>query len=147
MKIIGDIVNRNVITVGINGTLEDIIKIMKENKIGKIPVLENERIIGIVTRDDILIREEKAPLPPVLAFWDVLITLPRTKEFEEKLKKLAGYTAKEIMTTDFIKTDISEKVEDALTEIIEKKYGYAVVYENEKFCGIVTKSDFIEKSF
>ncbi|BDU50189.1 CBS domain-containing protein [Haliovirga abyssi] len=147
MKKIKDIVNRDIITVKKDSSLENIIKIMKENKIGKIPVLENEEVIGIVTRDDILVKEEKAPLPPVLAFWDVLIALPRTKEFEEKLKKLAGYTAEEIMSVDFMKIDISEKIEDVLTKIIEEKYGYAVVYEKGKFCGIITKSDFIEKSY
>jgi tRNA nucleotidyltransferase (CCA-adding enzyme) len=45
---------KNVVTVGINATLEDITRIMIRNDIGRLPVLEKDKLVGIITRTDIL---------------------------------------------------------------------------------------------
>ena len=76
--------NKNLVTVEAGTSFEEVLKLMKEKRIGRIPVMENGKLIGVVTRNDILVKQEKAPLPPVLAVWDLLITLPENKEFKEK---------------------------------------------------------------
>ena len=45
---------RNPITIDSEATLEDAIKTMTEEGIGRLPVVENGRLIGIITRTDIL---------------------------------------------------------------------------------------------
>ena len=94
MKKIVDIMNKNLVTVEAGTSFEEVLKLMKEKRIGRIPVMENGKLIGVVTRNDILVKQEKAPLPPVLAVWDLLITLPENKEFKEKYNKITGTTAK-----------------------------------------------------
>ena len=102
MKQVCDVMNTDLITIEANLTFDHILKIMTEKGVGKLPVIENGMLVGVVTRDDILVRQETAPLPPVIAFWDLLITLPENKEFKKKLKKLSGYNAKDIMSTDYL---------------------------------------------
>jgi CBS domain-containing protein len=80
--------NTDLITIETSLTFDNILKIMTEKGVGKLPVIDNGQLVGVVTRDDILVRKETAPLPPVIAFWDLLITLPENKEFKKKLKKL-----------------------------------------------------------
>ena len=87
MKKIADIMNKNLATVDADDSFEEALKLMKEKGIGRVPVLENGKLIGVITRNDILVKTEKAPLPPVLAIWDLLITLPNNKEFREKYDK------------------------------------------------------------
>ena len=79
MKKIADIMNKNLATVDADDSFEEALKLMKEKGIGRVPVLENGKLIGVITRNDILVKTEKAPLPPVLAIWDLLITLPNNK--------------------------------------------------------------------
>ncbi|MCK5779423.1 MAG: CBS domain-containing protein, partial [Psychrilyobacter sp.] len=76
MKKISDVMNTDLITIDADLSFEKVLKIMIEKGVGKLPVIENGKLIGVVTRDDVLVRQETAPLPPVVAFWDLLITLP-----------------------------------------------------------------------
>lgn len=147
MKKAIDIMNEDLIYTSKNTSFEDIIKIMKEKKIGRIPVVEAGEVYGVVTRDDILVKKEKAPLPPVIAFWDVLISMPNNKNFEDKVKKLSGYTAEEIMDKNFLKVKTDDDLEEIVTKMHEKNYSYALVFESQKLCGIITKTDLINKSF
>ena len=66
--------------------LKEIIDIMKKHGVGKLPVIENDKIIGVVTRDDLLIKGEKAPVPPILAINDLTLAFTNNKEFKEKMK-------------------------------------------------------------
>ena len=58
MKKVKDVVNRNLITVSPSSSFEEVINIMKKG-VGKVPVLENEKVVGIITRDDILYFQEE----------------------------------------------------------------------------------------
>ncbi|WP_319205176.1 CBS domain-containing protein [uncultured Ilyobacter sp.] len=147
MKRIADVINREVISISKETSFDDIISIMKNKGVGKLPVVSEEKVIGVVTRDDILIREEKAPLPPVIAFWDLLITLPGNKEFKSKLKKIASFKAEDIMTEEFLSSCLEDDLEEVVTKMIEEEYSYTLVMENEKLIGIVTKSDLIKNCF
>ena len=147
MKDIRSVMNKDLITIEASLTFDKILQIMTEKGVGKLPVIENGTLVGVVTRDDILIRQETAPLPPVIAFWDLLITLPKNKDFKEKLKKLSGFTAKEIMSTDFLIVKKSDDLASVVTQIIEQKYNYALVVEDDSIEGIVTKTDLINKCF
>ncbi|WP_320046261.1 CBS domain-containing protein [uncultured Ilyobacter sp.] len=147
MKRIADVVNKEVISISKETSFDDIILIMKEKGVGRLPVVSEGKVIGVVTRDDILIREEKAPLPPVIAFWDLLITLPGNKEFKSKLKKIASFKAEDIMTEEFLSSNLEDDLEEVVTKMIEEEYSYTLVLEDEKLIGIVTKSDLIKNCF
>ena len=143
MKKVKDVVNRNLITVSPSSSFEEVINIMKKG-VGKVPVLENEKVVGIITRDDILVKEGKFPLPPVIAFWEVMITLPGNKEYQEKLNKFSSYKVEDIMSKVKMYSSLEDNLEDVVTEMLNKKISYTLVLENEKLVGIVTKSDFIK---
>lgn len=148
MKQVCDIMNTNLITIDSNLTFDKILQIMKEKGVGKLPVIDNGRLTGVVTRDDLLVRKETAPLPPVIAFWDLLITLPENKEFKQKMKKLSGYIAKDIMSTDdYLIVKKSDDLAYVITQIVEQKYNYAIVVEKDSLEGIITKTDLINKCF
>ncbi len=147
MKTIQSVMNRGLITIDSKLSFDKILKIMIEKGVGKLPVIEEGKLIGVVTRDDILIKQEAAPMPPVIAFWDLLITLPGNKEFQEKMHKLSGYTAKEIMSTHFLVVKSSDELSHVVTEIVEKKYNFALIVEDDSLEGIITKTDLVNKCF
>ncbi|MGL5099235.1 MAG: CBS domain-containing protein [Fusobacteriaceae bacterium] len=128
-------------------TVEEIVRIMKEKKIGKIPVVEEGQVLGVVRREDLLVKEEIPPVQPVIAFWEVLITLPSNREFEKKLEKLTAYKAEQIMNRDFYSCSSEDNLEKIVTEILEYKHDYTLVIDNGILVGIVTKSDLISGCF
>lgn len=145
MKKVSDVMNEQVITITKDTNIQTILDIMKNNSIGRLPVLdEYKKVVGVVTRDDLLIREGRAPLPPVLAINDLIISFNHSKDFEEKLKKLTGYYAYEVMSTEFLQVKRTDHLEDAVSDILSKDNGYALVIDNGELSGIVTKCDLIK---
>lgn len=145
MKRIYDLMTKNVVCIKANTNLNEIISIMKEKGIGKLPVLNNDdKVVGVVTRDDLLIKSEKAPMPPVIALNDLFFALTNNKQFKEKYEKFIAFEASGFMRKDFLKVYEESSVEETITNIIEKDYEFALVFENEKLVGILTKSDLIK---
>lgn len=148
MRKISDIMNKNLVVINKETGLDEIIKIMKTNRIGKLPVIdENGEVLGVVTRDDILVREEKLPMQPMIAFWEVLISLPTSKEFQDKIKKMSSYKAGDLFSNNYYIATSNDNLEDVITEMLDNKYEYTLIIENKKLIGIVTKSDLIDKCF
>ncbi|MEM7825459.1 MAG: CBS domain-containing protein [Candidatus Aenigmatarchaeota archaeon] len=56
---IKDIMTENVITITSDKTIDDAVKIMTEKKIKKLPVVDNDKLIGIITASDIMVVEPK----------------------------------------------------------------------------------------
>jgi CBS domain-containing protein len=53
---VGDIMTRNVVSVGPDTDLNEVARMMLERKIGGLPVLEHGRLVGIITESDIFKR-------------------------------------------------------------------------------------------
>lgn len=147
MKKVRDVINSNVQTITRETLVGEIVSIMKEKRLGKLPVLDGDKIVGVVTRDDILVKQGKSPVPPVIAFWEIMIALPNSKGFKEKMKKFISFKAEDIMEKNFYTADINADLEGVVSEMLDKDYNYALVLENEKLVGIVTKSDLINKCY
>lgn len=147
MKKVRDVINREIQTIKRETLVGEIVSIMKEKRLGKLPVLDGDKIVGVVTRDDILVKQGKSPVPPVIAFWEIMIALPNSKGFKEKMKKFISFKAEDIMEKDFYTADIDADLEGVVSEMLDKGYNYALVLENEKLVGIVTKSDLINKCY
>lgn len=147
MKKVRDVINRDVQTITRETLVGEIVSIMKEKRLGKLPVLDGDQIVGVVTREDILVKQGKSPVPPVIAFWEIMIALPNSKGFKEKMKKFISFKAEDIMEKDFYTADIDADLEGVVSEMLDKGYNYALVLENEKLVGIVTKSDLINKCY
>ena len=132
MKKVRDVINREVQTITRETLVGEIVSIMKEKRLGKLPVLDGEKIVGVVTRDDILVKQGKSPVPPVIAFWEIMIALPNSKGFKEKMKKFISFKAEDIMEKDFYTADIDADLEGVVSEMLDKGYNYTLVLENEK---------------
>jgi CBS domain-containing protein len=53
--LVGDVMSKNVKVVEPDKSLEDAVKVMVDNKIKKLPVVENEKLVGIITASDIAV--------------------------------------------------------------------------------------------
>lgn len=147
MKRVRDVVNTNIQTITKDTLVGEIVSIMKEKKLGKLPVLDGDKIVGVVSRNDILVKQGKSPVPPVIAFWEIMIALPNSKGFKEKMKKFISFKAEDIMDKDFYTADIDDELEGVVTNMLDKNYNCVLVLENKKLVGIVTKSDLINKCY
>lgn len=59
-----DVMSRDVKTIPAHGTLHEVALLMKRHDIGSVPVAEDDRLIGMVTDRDLVVRALAEQLPP-----------------------------------------------------------------------------------
>ena len=138
MKTIAEVMNREFITVKEDTSLEEILVLMKEKGIGKLPVLKDEKVVGIIRRDDLLVKQGIAPEPPILAIWDLMLTLSNDKSFQEKYKKIVAIKASEIMDKEVFKISINDNLSEVITDMLENNKHCLLVIEKDNLVGRMT---------
>jgi acetoin utilization protein AcuB len=123
-----DLMTKNPITVDSETLVLDAHKIMKENNIRRLPVVDKGKLLGIVTRHDLL---EASPSPA---------TSLSVHELNYLLSKMK---VKEIMKKNPLTLTPDTPFEEALKIGQDKKIGSFPVVENGKLVGIATESDIV----
>lgn len=111
-----DYISKNLIVIDINSTIEDVAEIMKKYDIGFVPVSKDNKIVGVLTDRDIVVK--------ILA---------------NKDSKIDGYLSKPIYI------DVNNDLNDALELMKKHKIKRLLVSDNDKLVGIVSLSDILNK--
>ncbi len=125
---IRDMMTKNPIIADSDTYVLDAQKIMKENNIRRLPIVDKGKLVGIVTKHDLL---EASPSPA---------TSLSIHELNYLLSKMK---VKEIMKKNPVTFTPDTPFEEALRIGQEKKIGSFPVVDKEKLVGIATESDII----
>jgi len=125
---IRDVMTKNPITVDSETLVLDAQKIMQENSIRRLPVVDKGKLVGIVTKHDLL---QASPSPATsLSIHELNYLLARMK-------------VKEIMKKNPMTLSPDTPFEEALKMGQDKKIGSFPVVENGKLVGIANESDIV----
>jgi len=125
---IRDVMTKNPIMVDSETLVLEAQKIMRENNIRRLPVVDKGKLVGIVTQHDLLLA---APSPAT------------SLSIHELNYLLAKMKVKEIMKKDPVTVSPDTPFEEALRIGQEKKVGSFPVVDKGKLIGIATESDLV----
>lgn len=115
-----------VITITSDTPISRAHQIMKENNVRRLPVVDEERLVGIVTIGDV--REASPSDATSLSIWELNYLW-------------AQLTVRKIMTTDVMTIGPDDRVVEAAALMLEHKVSGLPVVENGTLIGIITESD------
>lgn len=116
-------------TIEIGSSISDTVALMKDNNLKRLPVVNGEKVLGIVTKGDI---QKVSPTKATsLSVFELNYLLSKLK--------VDDAMSKEIIT---IKPD--DLLEEAAVIMREKKIGTLPVVEDGKLIGIITESDIFD---
>ncbi len=119
--------SKNVITVDINDSMQEAIKLLKENDIKMMPVMKNEKLVGIITDRDL--KRASASDATTLDVHELLFLVSKIK-------------VRDIMTKDPIMIPDDFTVEETAEILLKNKISGAPVIDNEgKVVGTITQTD------
>jgi acetoin utilization protein AcuB len=125
---ISDVMTKNPITVDSETLVLDAQKIMQENNIRRLPVVDKGKLVGIVTQHDLL---QASPSPAT------------SLSIHELNYLLAKMKVKEIMKKNPMTLAPDTPFEEALKIGQDKKIGSFPVVKDGKLVGIATESDIV----
>lgn len=140
-----DIMMTDVVSVSPETTVKEVAKILFENHISGVPVIDREKkILGIITEGDLVARDSKLRIPDVIQILDSFFYTGGTKEFEQEFRKITAIKAKELMTARVVTANEDTSVEDLATIMTEKRVNpIPVATADGTLVGIVSRSDII----
>lgn len=116
---VGDVMTRDVLTVGPDWPVADVARLMRDENVGAIPVAEDDELIGIVTDRDLVIR-----------------ALADGSAVANELR------ARHVMSGDLLYCFEDQSVEDALQSMGERQVRrLPVVDRDQRLVGMVAFSD------
>jgi acetoin utilization protein AcuB len=119
---------KNPVTIQVGASIAELSTLMKENKLKKVPVLDGEKLVGIVTDKDV---DRVSPSgATLLSVFEISALLAKT-------------TVKDAMTKDVVTCTPDTYIEDAAILMRQNKINALVVVEDEKVVGIITESDML----
>ncbi len=119
-------------TVGMDSSVTEAFSLMKENNIRRLPVVEKDRVVGIVTLTDL--NQASPSTATTLSIHELNYLLAKTKIKDILPKKQKLVT---ISPNDYIETAARLMREYKIS-------GLPVVDENQKLVGIVTETDIFD---
>lgn len=117
----------NPVTIREETSLDDALKIMRDNKVRRLPVLDKGgKLVGIVSEKDLLYA---SPSPATsLSVWEIHGLLARIK-------------IKELMTKNVITVCEDCPIEEAARIMVDNKIGGLPVMRGDQLVGIITETD------
>ena len=139
-----DIMTKEVLTVREDMTVEEVAKFLVDHRISGAPVVdENDRLKGIITEADLIIRDKKVHIPTVVQLLEGVIYLESPKRFEEEMSRILGQKVSELMTKEVIAITPNTYMEDIATLMSTERKYLLPVMEKGKIEGIVGKVDVV----
>jgi len=139
-----DIMTNNVVTCDVTTPVNEVANKLVDNHITGMPVLDGEKIVGIITEADLIMQKAKIQIPQYIQILDSYLYLEDPSEVETELKKITGMTAKEVMTAKPITIGSNDSVSDLATLIEENHINPIPVVDNDKLVGIVSRADIVK---
>ncbi|MCL5961905.1 MAG: CBS domain-containing protein [Chloroflexi bacterium] len=141
---VSEIMTKNVMAAEPDDKVVDVAKVMLKNGISGVPVVdESNRVIGIITEADLVVRNAYVHFPTFLQILDSRIYLQSPRHFEEELRRALGTTAADVMTREVHTIDADAEVRALATLMVEEKVNPVPVTHEGKLVGIVSRADII----
>ena len=123
---VDDVYTRNAVVVGPDTSAPEARQLMAEHDVRRLPVVEDGKLVGIVTQTDLL---KAAPSPATsLSIWELNYLLDKIK-------------VAELMTREVVTTTPDTELQTVAKIMAERKIGGMPVVEGDRVVGIITESD------
>jgi CBS domain-containing protein len=135
--LVRDVMTENVLTTVADTPLKVVAQRMLEYGISGLPVVDGDRVVGVVSETDILFKERVAPDRKGLLDW-----LVHYGE-DPPLAKLEARTAGQAMTTPAVTVAPGRSIADAAALMLDLRIDRLPVVDAGRLVGIVTRSDLV----
>lgn len=143
-----DIMSSDLVTVSPEASVTEAAGLMVGRGIGALPVIDEGRLVGLVTEGDLIMSDVKLEFPTYIHLLDGFIMYPpATTRFEHELKKAVAAKVADVMTASPVTVQADAPVEDVATLLVERDVSRVPVLDDDELVGIITKSDVVRSIF
>jgi CBS domain-containing protein len=140
---VGDVMETDWPTLGPESTVEEAIKLFAEERVSGAPVVEDGRLVGIITEGDLIFQDADVKAPGFLDILGGIVPLGDTDEYRREALKSAGVTVGEVMTDDPVTVAPEATLAETATIMADRRKKILPVVEGGQLIGVITRMDIL----
>jgi CBS domain-containing protein len=141
---VGDVMTTEIIKVQLDTRVSEIARLMSQHRVSGLPVVDaDDRVVGIVTELDMMVRNTHFELPQFIFIFDAMIPLETPGHYRERLENVLGTTAREIMSETAATITPDATIEELAELMVDRRMNPIPVVEDGRLVGIISRSDII----
>ncbi|HZU90596.1 MAG TPA: CBS domain-containing protein, partial [Stellaceae bacterium] len=137
-----DVMTTEVVTVGPDMSVQEVAKLMAERGISGVPVVENGRLVGIVSEGDLLHRAETGTERRTERRRRRWFDATHLEEARDYIKSHAR-TVRDIMTREVISVDETADLGEVATVMETKRVKRVPVLRDGRLVGIISRANLV----
>src|SRR3712207_5306691 len=130
-------------TLGPESTVEEAIKLFAEERVSGAPVVEDGRLVGIITEGDLIFQDAEVKAPGFLDILGGIVPLGDTDEYRREALKSAGVTVGEVMTDDLVTVAPEATLAETATIMADRRKKILPVVDVGRPVGGITRMDIL----
>ena len=139
------IMTKDVIAVRPEEKVEKVVRILVDNKISGVPVVDEDNyVVGIITEKDLMIKASELKVPFYVTLFDSIIFLENPMRFNNDIKKYTAASVKEAMTAKVISVEEDTPVSEIVAIMQKRNINRVPVLRHGKLIGIITRNDILK---
>ena len=137
---------RDPVTVSPDDDLESLLHVLREHELPGVAVVEDGRLVGIVTESDLVLQgdDSSVHLPHYFQLFGGVVFLEPLQHFEDRLRKAFANRVSQMMTRDLTTISPDASVHEAARLISKSGHNQIPVVEDGRLVGVVTRVDALE---
>jgi CBS domain-containing protein len=148
--LVRDVMTPDPVTVSADAPVREAAGLLRKHKVGGLPVMEDGRLVGIITEGDIL-RLMETPglsgdlwLPSPLEVIEVPIREAiNWKRTQKALSHIGDQPVRSVMSSPAITIGEDEEMDAAAAILVERRIGRLPVVRGGKLVGIIARADIV----
>jgi CBS domain-containing protein len=140
-----DIMTADVTTAGPETPVHEVARAMAEHAISGVPIVEDRRVVGIVTELDLIVRNTRLEPPAFFQILDGRIPLETPGHYKKRLEHMLGTRARDVMTDTVVTAGPDDDVEGLAELMVKRRVNpVPVVVDGDRLVGIVSRADIVK---
>jgi len=127
-----DIMTIDVVTVSPNLEIIQAAKLLMEKRINGLPVVEGEKLVGIICQSDLIAQQKEFPVPSLFSFLDGYISLTSGKHLESEIQKIAATSVGQAMTPNPVTVNPDTSIENIASLMVDKNFHTLPVVDQDR---------------
>jgi CBS domain-containing protein len=141
-----EIMSSPAITVGPTTEIREVARIMRENIISGVPVVDNNgALLGVITEMELIARNAPIHEPRYIAVLSAVIpvSLEEYRQYKEQLRQALAINAVDLMNDEVETITADAPIEEALEAMLDPEVTMLPVLDQDRVIGVVTRTDLV----
>lgn len=140
-----DVMQRNVVCVQASDPLEEVERVLADERISGVPVLDEDgQMLGVLSAKDLVRRHaEDTEVPEDLGFQDTVLEAEDTEPVAYRRSQRGELVAGDVMTTEVVTIAPDQDLVAVARTMVERQVHRLLVVEHGRLVGIVSTMDLL----